>query len=43
MKGALVVVLDEQNSVELGNWRIHYSRKFGLSYEKADDDEKQAF
>ncbi|MGJ3775134.1 CRISPR-associated helicase Cas3' [Limosilactobacillus fermentum] len=43
LKGALVVVLDEQNSVELGNWRIHYSRKFGLSYEKADDDEKQAF
>ncbi|APU46539.1 CRISPR-associated helicase/endonuclease Cas3 [Limosilactobacillus fermentum] len=43
LKGALVVVLDEQNSAELGNWRIHYSRKFGLSYEKADDDEKQAF
>lgn len=39
LRGALALSLNEENTAQLDNWRLHYSSKFGLSYEKEDENE----
>ena len=34
LRGAIALVLDENNEVEFGNYKVKYSSDFGLSYEK---------
>lgn len=39
LRGALVLPLDKNLCGELAHWQLHYSSKFGLSYEREVEDE----
>lgn len=39
LRGALVLLLDKNLCGELADWQLHYSSKFGLSYEREVEDE----
>ncbi|WP_267201590.1 CRISPR-associated helicase Cas3' [Limosilactobacillus kribbianus] len=43
LKGILVLPLNEQKTVSLNNWQIHYSNTLGLMYEKEDQDGQKTF
>ncbi|WP_251717700.1 CRISPR-associated helicase Cas3' [Lactobacillus agrestimuris] len=38
LKEDLVITLDENNETEFNGWKLKYSSKLGLSYEKEDED-----
>jgi CRISPR-associated endonuclease/helicase Cas3 len=38
LKGALSLPVDENKNYQLGEWQLHYSTNFGLSYEREGDD-----
>ena len=37
LKGALALVLDEQQKTDFNGWNLSYSPKLGLRYEKQDN------
>lgn len=37
LHGALALVLDEHGNAELNNWKLHYSAKYGLSYQSKEE------
>lgn len=39
LRDAVGLVLDQDNNVDFEGWRLHYSSKFGLSYEKENENE----
>ena len=40
LRGALALPLDDNLSARLGEWSLKYTSKFGLSYEREDENER---